>query len=102
VQSPTFVLVAEYPDATIPLRHADLYRLDDPADVERSDLPERVGVDGVWLVEWPERAPEDVWPRDRLEIRLASQGQGRSASIRATGPRHAMLLSTIDLAPGHA
>jgi tRNA threonylcarbamoyladenosine biosynthesis protein TsaE len=100
VQSPTFVLVAEYPDAMIPLRHADLYRIDNPSDVEHSDVPERVGVDGVWVVEWPERAPDEVWPHDRLEIRLAAQGQGRRASLRATGPRHVELLRTLDLAFG--
>ena len=93
VQSPTFTLVSEYADARVPLRHADLYRLEDPREAWALDLSERVGVEGAWLVEWPERVDSDTWPPDRLEIRLMEgEGEGRVAQLRATGPLHAFLL----------
>jgi tRNA threonylcarbamoyladenosine biosynthesis protein TsaE len=98
VQSPTFTLVAEYPEARVPLRHADLYRLEHPREAWALELAERVGVDGAWIVEWPERAEADTWPRDRLEIALESgAGEGRVARVTATGPLHARLLE--DLSP---
>ncbi len=95
VQSPTFVLIAEYPEARVPLRHVDLYRIDTPAEVDRLDLAERVGVEGAWVIEWPERAAETIWPVDRLEVRITPEGQGRRASLRAGGPEHARLLAAI-------
>ena len=95
VQSPTFVLVAEYPDARVPLRHADLYRLETPEEVERLDLPERVGVDGAWVVEWPERADVSIWPDDRLDVHLETVGQGRRARLHAFGAAHTRLLAEL-------
>jgi tRNA threonylcarbamoyladenosine biosynthesis protein TsaE len=93
VASPTYVLVAEYPDSRIPLRHADLYRLDDPVDVAALDLWDRIGVEGIWLVEWPERAPDDAWPRERLEVHLEDVGDSRRATLVAHGALHARWLA---------
>jgi tRNA threonylcarbamoyladenosine biosynthesis protein TsaE len=95
VPSPTYVLVQEYPDARIPLRHADLYRLEAPSDVVALDLWDRIGHDGLWLVEWPERAPGDAWPDERLEIHLDDEGGGRRATLVAHGPRHARWLDAV-------
>lgn len=92
VQSPTFVVVNEYPDARVPLRHADLYRLDSVLDVRGTGIDERVGVDGAWLIEWGDRYP-DLWPDDRLEVRLSVVEGGRVVELLATGPRHAALVA---------
>ncbi len=93
VASPTYVLVAEYPESRIPLRHADLYRLDHPADVATLDLWDRIGIDGVWLVEWPDRAPEDAWPRERIEVLLEDVGGSRRATLVAHGDLHTRWLA---------
>jgi tRNA threonylcarbamoyladenosine biosynthesis protein TsaE len=53
VTSPTFVLIQHY-RGTIPLIHADLYRLDSAAAVEDLGLDE-LGNGGVVAVEWAER-----------------------------------------------
>lgn len=68
VNSPTFVLVNEY-RGRAPLYHADLYRLDDPAEVAALDLTGAT-TDGALIVEWPERG-EGVLPRHHLLVRLA-------------------------------
>ena len=88
VVSPTFIILAEH-SGRLPLAHADLYRVE-PGDLPGLALDERVG-DGVWVVEWPDRAPT-VWPSDRLEVELSDAGTGRSARLRATGPRHLALV----------
>lgn len=94
VASPTFVLIAEYPEARIPLRHADLYRLESEREARALGLEERVGEEGVWVIEWAGRFSA-LWPADRLELRLRVVGDAREAELRATGPRHARLLEGL-------
>lgn len=95
VPSPTYILVAEYPDARVHLCHADLYRLERAGEVAALGLEDRVGEEGVWLVEWPERA-EGLWPTDRLEVALSGEGDTRELRIHATGPRHAALEAALE------
>jgi tRNA threonylcarbamoyladenosine biosynthesis protein TsaE len=61
VSSKSFVIMGEYA-GRVKLYHADLYRLDDPAQVQDLALDELTS-DGVLAVEWPERAG-DVLPDD--------------------------------------
>jgi tRNA threonylcarbamoyladenosine biosynthesis protein TsaE len=62
VQSPTFTLVAEHEgvlaDGTrIVVHHIDLYRLDDPDEVDSFGYEELIDTDdAIVIVEWPERA----------------------------------------------
>lgn len=58
VQSPTFTLVAEHDGrAGCRLYHLDLYRLRDEADLESFGYEQYLDpVDGVSVIEWPERA----------------------------------------------
>jgi tRNA threonylcarbamoyl adenosine modification protein YjeE len=69
VPSPTFTLLQGYDPPPFPLVHADLYRVNDPAELEEiglSPLPEGA----VALIEWPERAPGAL-PADRIDIALS-------------------------------
>jgi tRNA threonylcarbamoyladenosine biosynthesis protein TsaE len=61
VPSPTFAIVQPYDTTTLPIAHADLYRLEDPAEIEELGLEDQL-IDGALLVEWPERAGEAAWP----------------------------------------
>lgn len=90
VPSPTYILVAEYPDARVPLGHVDLYRIERPDEVAALGLEERVGRDGAWIVEWPERA-EELWPADHLDVSIVGGGATRALRVHATGPHHAPL-----------
>jgi len=55
VVSPTFTIVHEHA-GTVPLFHADLYRLEGPAEVAGIGLEEYAARGGVLAVEWAERA----------------------------------------------
>jgi N-acetylmuramate 1-kinase len=68
VPSPTFTLAQTYDLPAFPLLHADLYRINDVAELEEiglSPMPEGT----VTLIEWPERASAAL-PPDRIDIAL--------------------------------
>jgi len=85
VTSPTFTLVREYRTATLPLVHADVYRLDRVQDAVDLGLDE-VAEDGVLLIEWGD-AVDALLPRDRLMVELSVPGEddARRISIRSEG-----------------
>lgn len=77
VQSPTFTLVREHDAPAMRLYHLDLYRLDDPAELE--DIGYEVYInppDGVSFIEWPERAA-DWLPERFLLVRIEHLGGDR-------------------------
>ena len=85
VVSPTFVLVRHY-QGRLPLVHADLYRLADPADVERLGLLE-LAEDGVLVVEWPERAPRlEATATLRISLGAGPAETARAATILFVAP----------------
>ncbi len=81
--SPTYTLVQTYPGPEFELWHFDLYRLQQPEDLEElgwDDAQEQ----GACLIEWPDRM--NAAPTPRLDIRLTASGEGRAAHISGTGP----------------
>jgi tRNA threonylcarbamoyladenosine biosynthesis protein TsaE len=76
--SPTFTLVQTYPGPNFPIWHFDLYRLKEPGEARELGLEE--AVDGLALIEWPERLGRDL-PLARLEVRLSFDGAGRIARL---------------------
>jgi tRNA threonylcarbamoyladenosine biosynthesis protein TsaE len=73
VPSPTFAIVQPYEDLDPPVWHVDLYRIEDPAEIEELGLD--AAADAVLLVEWPERAAEKSWPTAlRLSLEFAQNG----------------------------
>ena len=76
--SPTFTLVQTYDAPDLAIWHFDLYRLNHPDEARELGLEETV--DGLALIEWPERLGGDL-PHARLEVRLSFSGQGRIAQL---------------------
>ena len=80
--SPSFAIVQPYepPEVRFPVMHVDLYRIDDPAEIEELALDD-ARYDSLLLVEWPERAGPDYWP-DALRLSLTIEPDGtRSLTI---------------------
>lgn len=73
--SPTFAIVQPYepPEVRMPVQHVDLYRIDDPAEIDELGLDE-ARHDAALLIEWPERAP-GRW-RDALALSLGFAADG--------------------------
>jgi tRNA threonylcarbamoyladenosine biosynthesis protein TsaE len=69
VNSPTFVLMSEYL-GRLPLFHVDLYRLADAADALAGGVVDERQVDGLTVVEWPDRMGI-VLPAGRLDVRIS-------------------------------
>lgn len=85
VQSPTFTLVREHQGDRLKLYHLDLYRLDDPDELEDIGYETYIDpVDGVSVIEWPERAGD--WLPDRfLLVQIEHMG---GDARRVTIERH--------------
>jgi N-acetylmuramate 1-kinase len=80
VPSPTFTIVQSYPELRLPISHVDLYRLSTADEIDELGLDEAL-LDGVVLVEWPERA-DGFLPLVSLSVTLQDHGSGRKAIIK--------------------
>jgi tRNA threonylcarbamoyladenosine biosynthesis protein TsaE len=84
VSSPTFTLIHEYGEDGA-VYHIDLYRLDEPRQVETLGLDELFDRDALVLIEWGERFPQ-LMPEQRTEIRLrATEGDAREIEVTQIG-----------------
>jgi len=74
VPSPSFAIVQPYEELEPPVWHVDLYRIDDPSEIDELGLD--AAADAVLLVEWPERASASAWPGAlRLTLAFAQDGE---------------------------
>src|SRR4028118_304501 len=58
--SPTFAIVQPYQDREPPVWHVDLYRIEQPGEIDELGLD--AVADAALIVEWPERAGDATWP----------------------------------------
>jgi tRNA threonylcarbamoyladenosine biosynthesis protein TsaE len=74
VPSPSFAMVQPYESLSPPVWHVDLYRIEDPSELDELGLDS--AADALLLVEWPERAGEDQWPGAlRLSLDFTQGGE---------------------------
>ena len=94
IPSPTFTFVNEY-QGRVPFYHIDLYRLKDPEELVNIGFEEYLGSDGVAVVEWAERA-EDELPEERLSVYLNYVNENsRELGFLAEGKRYQELLDAL-------
>ena len=85
VSSKSFVLLGQY-EGKITLFHADLYRLDQPEQVEDLALDELIA-DGAVAIEWPERAGSRL-PEEHLLVQFEiDSAESRTLSLDPKGQR---------------
>jgi len=97
VQSPTFILIDEHEPAPggLGLHHVDLYRLDDPRQIEALGFEEHLDPGGaVTVIEWPERAG-GLLPETCLVAEFMFTGEGRDLAFSARGD-HAAAARWLD------
>lgn len=72
VNSPTFTIMQIYESGRLPLYHFDVYRIDDPYEMEEVGFDDFIYGDGVSVIEWPDRIAElmDQIPDPYTEIRI--------------------------------
>jgi tRNA threonylcarbamoyladenosine biosynthesis protein TsaE len=76
VKSPTYNLVEEYTLQERKVFHFDLYRLNDPQELEWIGIEDYFNQPGMVFVEWPEKGA-GVLPEPDLVITLTIKGAGR-------------------------
>lgn len=69
VCSPTFTIQMVYEGTDMPLYHFDLYRLDDPDQLDDTGLFDVLGGDGPCVIEWGEQFAEQLG-EERLDVYL--------------------------------
>lgn len=69
VVSPTFTILREYRSGRLPLYHFDVYRIEEPEEMNEIGYKEYFYGDGVSLVEWADAVPEII-PRDAVRITI--------------------------------
>ncbi len=84
VKSPTYTLLEPYQLSDGPLYHFDLYRINDPWELELAGFAELFDEPGLRFVEWPERGAQWLPPAD-LELEFSadvSQSNNHGASAQ--------------------
>ena len=69
VTSPTFNIIREYKTGRIPLYHFDVYRIEEPEEMEEVGFEEYFYGDGICVVEWADII-EELLPEDAVIIRI--------------------------------
>ena len=69
VSSPTFTVVKEYRDGKLPFFHFDVYRIEEPAEMEEIGYEDYFFGNGVTVIEWSDMIKELI-PDKAVRIRL--------------------------------
>jgi tRNA threonylcarbamoyladenosine biosynthesis protein TsaE len=75
IKSPSYTLLETYRLPSLEVVHLDLYRLNDPNELDNLGLADYYEPGCLWLVEWPERAAGRLPPADlRFEFSIGDGG----------------------------
>ncbi|MCR4782816.1 MAG: tRNA (adenosine(37)-N6)-threonylcarbamoyltransferase complex ATPase subunit type 1 TsaE [Lachnospiraceae bacterium] len=72
VSSPTFTILQEYTSGRIPFYHFDVYRVEEPEEMEETGFDDAIFGSGVSLVEWAEMI-EEIMPDHYTKILIEKE-----------------------------
>ncbi len=76
VKSPTYGLLEQYQLAPVQVLHMDLYRINDPAELEYLGLPDLLDDQTILLIEWPDKGGQWL-PEPDFIFKFAYAQHGR-------------------------
>jgi tRNA threonylcarbamoyladenosine biosynthesis protein TsaE len=94
VRSPTYALVEPYRCGGRDVYHCDLYRLEDPDQLEDLGYRDFIRPGAIVLVEWPQKGGEQLGSLD-LMIEVNYQGAGRTLVFQARTPRGRQVMANF-------
>jgi tRNA threonylcarbamoyladenosine biosynthesis protein TsaE len=95
VKSPTYTLVEPYSFNTGPTcYHFDLYRLDDPEELEFTGVRDYFSASSICMIEWPEKAAGYLAEAD-LDCELEYHSTGRKMTLTACSEKGELLLAGL-------
>lgn len=89
VTSPTFTIQMVYEGAKLPLYHFDLYRLEDPDQLDDTGLFDVLGGDGPCVIEWGEQFVDQIGD-ERLDVFLTRMDTDAAPGVEPA--RHVRLV----------
>lgn len=96
VKSPTYTLVESYEQLIKTVYHFDLYRLNDPLELENIGIRDYFEKGVICLIEWPEKAGTLLPPPDlKIEIAYFSDEQ-RKLTVTALSDRGRHVVQAIN------
>ncbi len=85
ILSPTFSIINIYNGRDI-IYHLDLYRLEDPSELEALDYETYFYPDGITFIEWASQG-QGYLPEDMIEIKIEQIGDKREIEILENSTR---------------
>lgn len=87
VTSPSFTIVHEYHSGRFPMYHMDVYRIENPTELEDFGFDEYFAGTAVVVVEWGERV-ETLLPESRFHIGLYRCGEETKRIFKLSEDTH--------------
>ena len=94
IKSPTYTLVEPYRVGGRALHHFDLYRINNPEELEYLGIRDYFDGLSLCLVEWPERGAE-LWIQPDVVVYIRHKGSEREVEIEGRTPRGKNILSHV-------
>jgi tRNA threonylcarbamoyladenosine biosynthesis protein TsaE len=94
VKSPTYTLVEPYSITDLDVYHFDLYRINDPEELEAMGIRDYCDGKAICLFEWPEQGA-DVLPETDITLFLSHVSSGREVEIASNSVTGENILKSI-------